>query len=184
MDSSSNSPLGVDVALLGYYNVQIHLKMSRTCQENGRLDIDLSGTSLCAAFNLRRTSRVVTALYDSALATSRLSSAQVTILIAVAKSAPVSVGVLARIILADHSTLTRNLALLSTQGLVKISPRTTMRRRLVRLTAQGVAALRRSIPQWRRIQGQFVGSFGVKRWKETQKVLQELATIAVSLRSQ
>ena len=157
--------------------------MSRICQKIGRQGIDLSGTGLCAAFNLRRTSRVVTALYDSALTTSRLSSAQVTILIAVAKSEPVPVGVLARIILADHSTLTRNLALLSRQRLVTISTRSTMRRRLVRLTAQGVAALSRSIRQWRRVQAQFVGSFGVQRWKETQKVLEELAAIAVSLRS-
>jgi DNA-binding MarR family transcriptional regulator len=132
---------------------------------------------------LRRTSRVVTALYDSALASSRLTSAQVAILIAVAKSEPVPVGVLARIILADHSTLTRNLVLLSKEGLVTISPRTTMRRRLVSLTVEGIAALARSIRQWRRIQAQFVGSFGVRRWKEAQKVLEELAAIAVRLRS-
>ena len=156
--------------------------MSRICQKIDRRDIDLSGTGLCAAFNLRRTSRVVAALYDSALAKSRLSSPQVTILIAVARSEPVPVGVLGRIILADHSTLTRNLALLSKQGLVTVSPRTAMRRRLVSLTARGTAALARSIRQWRRIQAQFVGSFGVQRWKETQKVLEELATIAVRLR--
>ena len=156
--------------------------MSRFCQKIGRRDIDLSGTGLCAAFNLRRTSRVVTALYDSALAMSRLSSGQVTILIAVAKSEPVPVGVLARIILADHSTLTRNLVLLSKEGLVTISPRTAMRRRLVSLTSDGVAALSRSIRQWRRIQAQFVGSFGERRWRETHKALEELATIAVSLR--
>ena len=157
--------------------------MSRRCQEIGRRDIDLSGTALCVAFNLRRTSRVIAALYDSTLAASRLSSAQVTILIVVAKSEPVPVGVLARIILADHSTLTRNLALLSRQRLVTISPRTTMRRRLVRLTAQGGTALGRSIRQWRRIQAQFVGLFGERRWRKTQKSLEELAAIAVRLRS-
>jgi len=156
--------------------------MSRICQKISRRNVDVSGAGLCAAFNLRRTSRAVTALYDSALMTSRLSSAQVTILIAVAKSEPVPVGGLAKIILADHSTLTRNLALLSKKGLVSISPRTAMRRRLVSLTAKGISALARSVRQWRRIQARFVGSFGVRRWKEAQKALEELAAIAVRLR--
>jgi len=156
--------------------------MSRIRQKISSRDVDLSGTGLCAAFNLRRTSRAVTILYDSALTTSHLSSAQVTILIAVAKSEPVPVGGLAKIILADHSTLTRNLALLSKKGLVAISPRTVMRRRLVSLTAKGIAALARSVRQWRRIQARFVGSFGARKWKETQKVLKELAVIAVHLR--
>lgn len=145
--------------------------------------IDLTGTGSCAAFNLRRTSRAVTALYDSVLAQSGLSSTQVTILIAVAKSEPVSVGVLAKILLADHTTLTRNLALLSVKGLVKVSPRSAMRRRLVSLPPEGTAALGRSLHRWRKIQAQFVGSFGEPRWKEMQKALEELASIAVGLKA-
>lgn len=145
--------------------------------------IDLTSTGSCAAFNLRRTSRAVTALYDSALTTSGLSSIQTTILIAVAKSEPVPVGVLAKILIADHSTLTRNLALLSTEGLVEVSPRSTMRRRLVSLTSKGNTALARSVRRWRKIQTHFVGSFGERRWKETQKALEELAAIAVRLHS-
>jgi DNA-binding MarR family transcriptional regulator len=145
--------------------------------------IELTGTGSCAAFNLRRTSRVVTALYDSALAASGLSSPQVTILIGVAKSEPVPVGVLANILLADHTTLTRNLALLSRKGLVRVSARSTMRRRLVSLTAKGNTALARSVRRWRKIQTDFVGSFGELRWKEMQKALEELASIAVHLKS-
>ncbi len=157
--------------------------MSRVRQGTVSSKIDLSGTGSCAAFNLRRTSRAVTALYDSALAASGLSSIQTTILIAVAKSEPVPVGVLAKILIANHSTLTRNLALLSREGLVEVSPRSAMRRRLVSLTFKGTAALARSVRRWRKIQTHFVGSFGEPRWKETQKALEELAAIAVRLHS-
>lgn len=157
--------------------------MSRICQETGRRATSLTGTGLCAAFNLRRTSRAVSALYDSALATSGLSAAQVTILIVVAKSEPVPVGNLARVMLADHSTLTRNLALLSKKRLITVSPRSVMRRRFVSLTAQGTAALARSIRQWRQIQSRFVASFGEQRWKKTRRVLEELAAIATRLHS-
>lgn len=159
------------------------LQMSTIRQKTARRAPNLTGTGLCAAFNLRRTSRAVSALYDAALATSGLSAAQVTILIAVAKSQPAPVGTLARIILADHSTLTRNLALLSKEGLVTVSPRAAMRRRFVSLTAQGTAALARSIRLWRRIQSRFLASFGARRWKNTQKILEELAAIAVRLHS-
>jgi DNA-binding MarR family transcriptional regulator len=155
--------------------------MSPICQKTGRRDINLTGTGLCAGFNLRRTSRVVTALYDAALAKAGLSSTQVAILIVVAKSEPVPMGILARMILTDHSTLTRNLALLSKEGLVTVSRRSAMRRRLISLTPEGTAALVRSLRPWRRIQARFVESFGERRWKETREVLDELAAIAVRL---
>jgi len=145
--------------------------------------IDLASTASCAAFNLRRTARAVTALYDSALAASGLSSIQTTILIAVAKSEPVPVGVLAKILIANHSTLTRNLALLSRKGLVEVSPRSAMRRRLVSLTFKGTAALARSVRRWRKIQTHFVGSVGEPRWKEMWKALEELAAVALRLKA-
>jgi DNA-binding MarR family transcriptional regulator len=157
--------------------------MSRIRQNIARTKIDLTGTGSCAAFNLRRTSRVVTALYDSALKASGLSSTQVTILIGVAKSEPVPVGVLADILLADHTTLTRNLALLSRKGLLRVSARSTMRRRLVSLTSKGSTALARSVRGWRKIQIAFVGSFGDARWKEIQKALEQLASIAMDLKA-
>jgi DNA-binding MarR family transcriptional regulator len=144
--------------------------------------IDLTGTGSCAAFNLRRTSWAVTALYDAGLTTSGLRSTQVTILIAIAKSEPVLVGALAKILLAKHTTLPRNLALLSREGLVFVSTRSTMRRRLVS-SLKGTAALTRSVSQWRKTQAHFVGSFGEPRWKETQKALEDLAAIAVRLNS-
>jgi DNA-binding MarR family transcriptional regulator len=144
--------------------------------------IDLTGTGSCAAFNLRRTSRVVTALYDYALGASGLNSTQVTILIVVAKSARAPVGVLARILLTDRTTLTRNLALLVRKGLVEVSPRSTMRRRLVSLTAKGAATLARSLRKWRKIQAQFLNSFGKQRWRGMQKALEELAVTSVRLR--
>jgi DNA-binding MarR family transcriptional regulator len=119
--------------------------------------IDLTSTGSCAAFNLRRTSRAVTALYDAALATSGLSSIQLRIVIAVAKSEPVPVGVSAKILLTERTELTRNLALLSREGLVSVSPRSAMRRCLVSLTFKGTATLARSVRQWRKNSSAFCG---------------------------
>ena len=157
--------------------------MSRNCQNIVSSKADLAGTGSCACFNLRKAARAVTVLYDSALAVSGLSATQLTILIATAKTQPVSVGSLARRLLTDPTTLTRNLAALSKEGLVRISPRSNMRRRFISLTLKGNATLARNLRRWRRIQAQFVGSFGEQRWKEMQRSLEELASIAVRLRS-
>jgi hypothetical protein len=56
-----------------------------------------------------------------------------------------------------------------------------MRRHLVCLTFEGMAALARSIHRWRKIQTHFVSAFDESRWKEMQKALEELAAIAVHL---
>ncbi len=157
--------------------------MSRNCQQIVSSKTDLAGTGYCACFNLRKAARAVTVLYDSALAVSGLSAPQLTILIATAKTQPVSIGNLARRLVADPTTLTRNLALLSKGGLVRISPRSIMRRRLVSLTLKGETALARNMRQWRRIQATFVQAFGDQRWKEMQRSLAELTSTAVHLKS-
>jgi hypothetical protein len=51
------------------------------------------------------------------------------------------------------------------------------------LTAEGAAALARCVRRWRRIQTEFVGSFGELRWKEMQKALEDLASTAVRLKA-
>lgn len=156
----------------------LHLNMSRICQKIVSPKMDLAGTGYCVCFNLRKAARAVTVLYDSALVVSGLSAPQLTILIATAKTQPVSIGNLARRLLTDPTTLSRNLALLSRGRLVRVSPRSSMRCRLVSLTLKGHAALVRNMRQWRRIQAQFVGAFGEQRWQEMKRSLDELASIA------
>lgn len=89
------------------------------------------------------------------------------------------VGVLAEILIADPSPLTRNLAMLLKESLIEVSPRSAMRRRFA-LTGEGAAALARCVRRWRRIQTEFVGSFGDLRWKEMQKALEDLASCSAS----
>lgn len=157
--------------------------MSRLRQNIVSPKADLAGTGHCACFNLRKAARAVTALYDSVLVVSGLSATQLTILIATAKTQPVSIGNLAQRLLTDPTTLTRNLVLLSREGLVRVTPRSNMRRRFVSLTLKGDVVLARNVRRWRRIQAQFVGSFGEQRWKEMQRSLEELASIALRLHS-
>ncbi|GAC1639296.1 MAG: oxidation-sensing regulator MosR [Candidatus Acidiferrum sp.] len=144
-------------------------------------DLDLTGTGFCASFNFRRAARAMTTLFDHALQDSGIRSTQFTILTCIAKAQPVSVGKVSDTLVMDATTLTRNLSLLRKQGLVTVSPRGTMRRRFVSLTAQGEKALARAVPLWREIQQKFVKQIGEDAWMTLRSELESLSKLAVSM---
>ena len=145
------------------------------------LDLDLTGTGYCASFNFRRAARAMTALFDHALKDSGIRSTQFTILTAVAKTQPVSIGRIAQILVMDATTLTRSLNLLRKQGLLTISPRGAMRQRFLHLTFAGEKALARAIPLWRKVQQRFVEQIGEDQWKALRSELESLSKLAVSM---
>ncbi|HUI73969.1 MAG TPA: MarR family winged helix-turn-helix transcriptional regulator [Candidatus Acidoferrum sp.] len=143
--------------------------------------LDLSGTGFCASFNFRRTARAVTRLYDLALQSSGIRSTQFGILVAVAKSQPVSIGHLARTLGTVSTTLSRSLALLQREGLLFISGRSTKRQRFLTLTPAGEKALARALPEWRKIQERFVNAVGSDFWLAFRNELERLSSVAIEL---
>ncbi len=144
-------------------------------------DFDLTGTGSCASFNFRRAARAMTALFDRALKDSGIRSTQFTILTAVAKNQPVSVGKISEILVIDATTLTRNVNLLRKQGMLTVSPRGAMRRRFLHLTVAGEKALAMAVPLWRKIQQRFVDQIGEDQWKALRSELESLSKLAVSM---
>jgi len=140
--------------------------------------VDLKGTRACAAFNLRRTARAVTQLYDAGLREAGVRSTQYAILVAVAKAQPVSVGALAATILIDQTTMTRNLKLMETDSLIEVSARGARREKLVRLSKKGERVLARATPLWRAVQTRFVDRIGERRWAELRRALDDVAMLA------
>src|SRR5262249_52398187 len=141
---------------------------------------DLSGTSACAAYQFRRTSRAVARLYDAAIAPSGLRSTQFAILTAIAKLQPVSMSHIGEILVIDPATITRSVRLLKNDGLLEIAPRGLQRRRLLTLTLKAVKALAIAVPLWREAQTRFIASLG-GTWRELQDQLEHAAEVAVSL---
>jgi len=111
-------------------------------KRSGGPDLEFSGLAYCVAFNSRKAARAVTRLYDSALTPVGVRSTQLAVLIALAKSQPVSIGSLAEILSVDTTTLTRSLRPIRQQGLLAISERSAMRQRFVTLTRKGTALSR------------------------------------------
>jgi len=143
--------------------------------------LDLHGTGSCGSFNLRRTARAVTRLYDLAFQDCGLRSTQFTILVGIAKSQPTSIGGLADLLAIDRTTLTRSLRLLKKDRLLAISDRSTKRQRFLTLTPRGERMLKRSLPMWRKAQERFVEALGAEYWIYFRGELEKLARIAIEL---
>lgn len=144
------------------------------------LSLDLSGTSGCAAYQFRRTSRAVARIYDAALAPSGIRSTQFAILTAIAKLQPASMSRVGEILVIEPATMTRSLRLLQKEGLIEIAPRGVKRQRLLTLTSKAEKALAAAIPLWRKMQARFIARLG-KDWQEFRDELEHAAEIALSL---
>lgn len=125
----------------------------------------------CAGYNLRRTSRVVTQLFDSALEPTGLRSTQAAILQMIVATDSGSVAGLARELAMDPSTLTRNLQPLVRDELVELVNAPRGRAKLARLTPKGRAKLDQVLVHWKQAQTEFVKRFGAKRWSQLRSEL-------------
>ena len=143
---------------------------------------DLAGTSACAAYQFRRTSRAVARLYDAAIAPSGLRSTQFAILTAIAKLQPIAMSRVGEILVIEPATMTRSLRLLQKDRLIEIAPRGVRRQRLLTLTLKAEKALAVAVPLWRAAQARFLASLG-RHWAELQDELEHAAEVAVSLES-
>jgi DNA-binding MarR family transcriptional regulator len=117
----------------------------------------------CACFNFRKASRSVTQHFDQILAPTGIRSTQLVILITGLLLGPSSIARLARELVMDRSTLTRNLKPLLNLGLVTFVAGPGKHKN-VEVTPTGRSALIGAGPYWTRAQGQLVERFGDEAW--------------------
>jgi DNA-binding MarR family transcriptional regulator len=120
--------------------------------------------SPCNCTALRKASRRVSQLYDSALEPCGLRTTQRSMLIQIARSGSPSLGELADALVMDRGALTHNLKPLERDGLLKINVDPQDRRnRLVELSAKGQRKLEESARLWKRAQDRFEAAFGAAK---------------------
>ena len=118
----------------------------------------------CACSNIRKASRVVTQLFDQSLEPSGLRSTQLIILLEIAIARSTTIPQLARRLIMDRSTLTRNLKPLAKRGLLKVDAIKGRRSQSYILSAKGWKTLHKAVPLWERAQTRFVNGLGEKQW--------------------
>src|SRR4029077_5282890 len=115
----------------------------------------------CNCTALRKASRRISQLYDTALAPSGLKITQRAILAQIGRSEPTTVGNLAEALVMDPGALAHTLKPLERDGLVvvDVDPR-DRRNRLVRLTPAGRSRLAEADILWENAQRSFEVAFG------------------------
>jgi len=134
----------------------------------------------CACFNFRKASRSVTQLFDQALAPTGLRSTQLVILITGELLGPSSIARMARELVMDRSTLTRNLKPLLSSDLLALSKADNAKQKTVAVTAAGRLALVKALPYWERAQKQLVNRLGTAHWND---LMSELSGIVEATRA-
>lgn len=133
----------------------------------------------CACFNFRKASRSVTQLFDQTLAPIGLRSTQLVMLMTAQLLGPSSIARLARELVMDRSTLTRNLKPLLTQGLLQLTRSDSGRHKSVEVTEPGRCALIEAAPFWERAQTQLTSHFGAEHW---DRIMGDMAAIVDATR--
>jgi DNA-binding MarR family transcriptional regulator len=130
--------------------------------------------SLCNCTALRKATRRVSQLYDSALEPCGLRTTQRSILMQIARSgSPPPLGELAEALVMDRGALTHTLKPLQRDRLVEIRIDPEDRRnRLVALTAAGHRKVEESTALWKRAQAGFETAFGVAKSAELREALE------------
>jgi DNA-binding MarR family transcriptional regulator len=130
--------------------------------------------SLCNCTALRKATRRVSQLYDSALEPCGLRITQRSILMQIARSAsPPPLGGLAEALVMDRGALTHTMKPLQRDGLVEIRIDPEDRRnRLVALTAAGRKKIEQSTALWKRAQEGFESAFGVAKSAALRQALE------------
>ena len=102
----------------------------------------------CTCAALRRTTRLVTNLYDDALRPLGLKLTQYALLRNVRDAGSPSITALADMMMMDRTTLTRNLTPLRKSGWIAVS-NSDGRTRAITLTPEGKAVMTKAAPIWR-----------------------------------
>jgi DNA-binding MarR family transcriptional regulator len=142
-------------------------------------DAAINFAASCACFNIRKTARAVTNLYDTVLRPTRLRATHAILLMAIAGAGTPTISQLADGLVMDRTTVARELKPLEEQGLVRITPGGDRRTRQVQLTDAGHAKRREVIPLWEQAQAKIIAAgLGHERWGQLYDDLQEVVRLA------
>ena len=106
----------------------------------------------CICASLRRTSRVLTQLYEDALRSTGLRGTQFTILQALSLTGEVTQGKLGEILAMDSTTLTRTLNIMNRHGWIAKRRGKDRREWRMRLSRAGEVQFKQSLPHWEKAQ--------------------------------
>ena len=107
----------------------------------------------CFCLHVQRAARAVARRYDEALRPVGLTNGQFSLLMALNRPEPATIGAVSELLAMDRTTLTAALKPLARRGLLRVSVDPEDRRsRRMTLTRSGRAVLAAALPIWKRMQ--------------------------------
>ncbi len=149
-------------------------------KETGPREVGRLIASECLAVRVRRLGRVITRIYDAALAEHEINISQLNLLAAIAVGGRARPSDLTRLLDVEKSTLSRNLKRMESLGWVRSDPAQPRRGRSLRLTPAGSAMLIKMRAVWEKAQATAQAELGQRSWAQPHKLLSPLAPTAKS----
>ncbi len=115
---------------------------------------------VCFCHNLRRTTRLVTRIYDRALHPVGIKASQFNVLVVVANCDPATVPEVAKALAMDRTTLLRNLGPLKAAGYLQVQAGSGRRPDEIALTVVGQNLLMQAIKAWQGAQREVTQQLG------------------------
>jgi len=130
----------------------------------------------CLSMALRQAARTLTQRYDAAFSGTGIRSTQFSLLVALAQAPSVPLTRLAKAVVMDRTTLTRNLAPLVRRGLVAESGAKDKRVRSYALTGRGKQLLARALPDWKDAQARILRVLAKGDAEQLRRILRTVVT--------
>ncbi|HXL39394.1 MAG TPA: MarR family winged helix-turn-helix transcriptional regulator [Myxococcales bacterium] len=130
--------------------------------------------SECLAVRVRRLGRVITRVYDAALAPHGITIAQLNLLTAIVAADGARLTDLGRILDVEKSTLSRDLQRMELLGWIRFDPRQSSRGRTISLTPAGTRLFLEVRPAWEKAQETARSQLGRRAFARLRNLLQPI----------
>jgi DNA-binding MarR family transcriptional regulator len=130
---------------------------------------------VCLGGCVRKLNRMVSAIYDSALAGAGLKTSQFSVLVSVANRKQARPAELIKNLQLDESTLSRNVERMCARGWLRLVQDSDRRSHLIEVTDKGQALIRKCIPAWQKAQAEVSRRLGNDSVGELRTALRKLS---------
>jgi DNA-binding MarR family transcriptional regulator len=131
----------------------------------------------CACFDLRKATRAVSRLYDDCLRPLGLNITQYSLLRVIESEPQISVSTLGRYMVMDRTSVTRALAPLERDRLIRSRVGSDKRKRIVSLTKKGTKLIADAKSHWDEAQKTFLDLIGDRRWTGMRGLLRDMTRV-------
>jgi DNA-binding MarR family transcriptional regulator len=138
--------------------------------------LDVKGVEgVCLGGCVRKLNRMVSAIYDGALANAGLKTSQFSVLVSVANRKQARPAELTEHLQMDESTLSRNVERMCARGWLRLVPDADRRSHLIEVTDKGQALIRKCLPAWQKAQAEVSRRIGTDTVAQLRYALRKLS---------